>query len=88
VTTVIRCLALANGEPGPSGQFLEKYDVTSGFSEWTPNLERAQRFETRGEAVAMWQSVLPSQPTRPWDGKPNRPLTAFTCEFVDVETLT
>jgi hypothetical protein len=42
----------------------------------TGELEHATRYTTT-EAFELWRSVDPRNPTRA-DGKPNRPLTAFT----------
>ena len=74
------------GQPVPSvGQFLRHYDPDfnhgNGHAEWTPHLSFAQRFETKEEAWALWQAVPRDKPTRP-DGRPNRPLTAFTISIV------
>lgn len=80
---VIRCLGLANGTPGPRGQYLQSYDNETGESVWTGEMDKALVL-TSGNALALYRSVLPSQPIRPWDGKPNRPLTAFSVEFVPV----
>jgi hypothetical protein len=42
----------------------------------TPRVQDATRF-TGYDALELWRAVDPRQPTRP-DGRPNRPLTAFT----------
>lgn len=81
--TVIRCISLANGEPGPAGQYLSEYDTETGISVWDPDPAKAMTFNDRGDAFEFYLSVLPSQPRRP-SGEPNRPLTAFT---VQVATL-
>lgn len=41
----------------------------------------AIRFAGPSEALNMWQSQSSTMPIRPEDGKPNRPLTAFTIEL-------
>lgn len=51
----------------------------------TDDIRKAMRFETPTAAFSVWKSVSPNLPTRP-DGKPNRPLTAFTAEVVPVPT--
>ncbi len=43
----------------------------------TPDREKAKVFETFEQAHACWTQVCEREPVRP-DGKPNRPLTAFT----------
>lgn len=78
---LMRCHGLANGQPGPRGQFLKAYDASTGESEWTDEVTDARVFATKAEAMKLYRSVLPSQPVRPWDGRPNRPLTAFTVEI-------
>lgn len=90
---VIKCVA----KPGisvhpsvgsPAGLYLRSYDPEyaggRGHADWTANIHDALRFETPGEAWMLWRK----QPfTRPWreDGRPNRPLTAFTIELIDEE---
>jgi hypothetical protein len=84
---VIRCVGLAtNPWQGPRGQFLMTYHP-SGFSEWTSDVQRAMTFESHGAAIALYRSTHPTQPTRE-DGRPNRPLTAFTVEVVEKAQLT
>lgn len=65
------------------GQYLLSYDLDArrgrGSSEWTPDIGEALRFPSATQAMDVWQSVSPSNPVRD-DGKPNRPLTAFTVE--------
>lgn len=61
--------------------FLASYDpeANGGQGEmiWTTNREDAMTFESVKDAVALYRSVPKSAPIR-LDGKPNRPLTAFT----------
>jgi hypothetical protein len=78
---LMRCVSLANGEPGPSGQFLKSFDPQTGFSEWTFEMSDAMQFATQAEAWDTWRTVHAKDPVRSWDGQPNRPLTAFTVEI-------
>lgn len=88
---VIRCIGLAgraltiNGVPAPKGQFLESYDAEArrgmGFAEWTKDLGQAMVFVTSHAALKCWTQVPEARPTRA-DGKPNKPLTAFTVEVL------
>lgn len=39
------------------------------------DVARARRFATAAEALEFWRQT--GVGVRPWDGKPNRPLTAF-----------
>lgn len=75
---VMLCVCLANGEDGPAGQYLAEYDNQTGESAWTDDLAKAMRFEDGPAALECWRQVHARDPVRPWDGKPNRPLTAFT----------
>jgi hypothetical protein len=81
MSKIIKCVMLANGDPGPAGQYLASYDQETGESVWTLDKDMAKPFPGALEAIEFWRQVLPSQPVRPWDGKPNRPLTAFTIEI-------
>jgi hypothetical protein len=80
---VIRCLELANGAPGPRNQFLAKYDPKTGHSTWTLDKAKAMKFAGPAEAFMLWNSVHEREPVRAHDGKPNKPLTAFTIEIED-----
>ena len=43
----------------------------------TSNIAEARRFEN-GEEFEEWRTISNVQKTRPWDGRPNRPLTGIT----------
>lgn len=45
--------------------------------ESTDDKETAMQFDNAMDALEFWKSVNPNYPVRP-DGKPNRPLTAYT----------
>lgn len=93
---IIRIIGLVNGKPTHhDGRYLKAYDpewldktVPDGILmrcirtfETTNSTRDALQFSTYNEALACWKKVSPNRPVRP-DGKPNRPLTAFTCEIV------
>lgn len=89
MTFIIRCQGVASRvgpDPtrGPVNQFLKQYEVMSGLSDWTFDPNEAMKFRTMTLAIQMWRAILPTDPVRA-DGKPNRPLTAFTVEFVPLE---
>jgi hypothetical protein len=88
---VIRIISLINGGTSPfDGQWVVEYDPGRGGIEpgtgtpmlchlvTTPLIAEAARYDAV-EAVKVWLAVDPEHPVRP-DGKPNRPLTAFTVE--------
>lgn len=73
-----------NVETKFDGKYVNYYDPTytptNGFYDGgmltvTENIEKARRFKTPKEALDYcWQE----HGVRPWDGKPNRPLTAYS----------
>jgi hypothetical protein len=83
---VLRCLGLvgavhAAAGPPPLGAYLVRYDPEAhdgrGDSEWSPDPAHAQRFADVRAALDTLRAVPRCRPRRP-DGKPNRPLMAFT----------
>lgn len=70
------------------GQYLYRYDPEyangAGDAVTTDDPTKAARFANAGDAFECWRSVPRSLPQRP-DGKPNRPLTAFTIEVVEYD---
>lgn len=50
-----------------------------GAVEFTDDPARALRFPDAGAALRFWRAQSTVVPLRP-DGRPNRPLTAFTCD--------
>lgn len=51
-----------------------------GATRLTIHRDRAKRFPSFIDASAAWNTVSKRCPLRP-DGRPNKPLTAFTVEF-------
>jgi hypothetical protein len=89
VSVFLICRGYANGMPCPfDGMYLERYnpngDERRGLGRWTKDKADAKRFATKGEAFELWRAVRTVDPVRPWDGKPNRPLTAFNVEITEV----
>lgn len=94
---VIVCVGLAGGvispteRDAPTGAYLKSYNPEAfdgqGFAEWTHEPKDAKVFSNLTEAHACWTQVPNSRPLRP-DGKPNRPLTAFSVQItlLDEET--
>lgn len=46
--------------------------------------DQARRFPDAGAALTYWKRPSTVHPVRSTDGKPNRPLTAYTVELVTV----
>lgn len=94
---VIRLWGLVDGTPtGFEGQFLVEYDPDRpghdphgrpmlAHVRTTPHVGAALTFPTGVEAWACWRQQSTRWPHRP-DGRPNRPLTAFTIEVVSQAT--
>lgn len=63
--------------------WVEAYDIEAfggrGTATLTNDPAKALRFPTAVEAMAAWTAVSRTRPVR-GDGKPNRPLTAYTIE--------
>jgi hypothetical protein len=92
MSAVIRIESLVAGGTTPfDGQYVAEYDPSragvspEGFPMLchlvtTPDIEKALQFEDGVAAAEAWKAVDSKQPVR-GDGKPNRPLTAFTVEI-------
>jgi hypothetical protein len=69
------------------GTYVQEYDpdAFSGMGELTAthDLQKAKRFASAGEAMEFYRQQSKSHPLRN-DGKPNRPLTAYT---VSIESI-
>jgi hypothetical protein len=63
------------------GDYLAWYDVEAyggrGADRWTADVSKAIRFPTFEAAMELWRTQSKRRPYRP-DGKPNRPLTAYS----------
>lgn len=91
---IIKCIGLAGEviavttDKAPDGMYLAGYDVEAfegrGTSSWTENRFDAMLFADHKTAFEIWRKQSETLPLRP-DGKPNRPLTAFT---VEIESIT
>lgn len=89
MTLVMKIEGLATGQRTPfDGQYLKEYDPDRGGTDTqgqaviahvvtTPNRDEAMRFTDAAHLHRVWTQVPAADPVRP-DGKPNRPLTAFT----------
>lgn len=70
----------------PDGSWLATYADTPdgrGHAVWTTDAAKALRFDSAGAALDFWRQQSVAVPRR-YDGKANRPLTAFTVEIEKV----
>lgn len=58
---------------------LKAFDPDTGWTEWTGDPRLARRFNTALDVLELWRTQSRTHPIR-LDGKPNRPLTAYTVE--------
>jgi hypothetical protein len=84
---LLKCEGFANNADCPfEGQFLQWFDpnapLTGQIGGWTRDMSKAKVFVTTSEALEYWRQprTIDNQ-IRP-DGKPNRPLTAFSVSIV------
>lgn len=82
---IIRIEAHVRGTPHPAvGEYVKWYSPSghrgAGKLITTPHRERAKRYPSKIAALEEYRAI---SCTHPWrrDGKPNRPLTAFTVEI-------
>lgn len=70
------------------GRLVEDCDVDAmdgiGLVHFTHFESRAKKFASAAEAMRFWRRQSTVRPIRP-DGKPNRPLTAFSCTLEQLE---
>ena len=75
---------------GDSEGWLQSYDLEAddgrGRVTLTAKREDAMTFDDAGAALKAYKSSPKCHPIREIDGKPNRPLTAFTAQIVRVDT--
>lgn len=93
---VMKSMGLA-GWPsdGSEGQYLRAYNPNGGppqhpgrgLIEWTADINEAIWFPDLAAGMAEWKRQSTNVPLRP-DGRPNRPLTAYTVTFVSPTSQT
>lgn len=70
---------------GSVGYYLVRYDPDGmegfGLAEWSPDIAKALHFPTAVDVIQCWRQRSTVRPARD-DGKPNRPLTAYSIEPV------
>lgn len=88
---VVRVIGRADGGKTPhDGRYVAAWSPNTSAGVLvlasTPDLAKARRF-TRKEAYCEWREVSRVEPRRPWDGRPNRPLTGITIELVGIKLV-
>jgi hypothetical protein len=92
VIKIIELVGVANPLSSPDsmrpGEFLCSFDPDAyggiGRAESTPDVEQALKFADAKDAYECWRKQSTVRPLRD-DGKPNRPLTAYTVEIQQLE---
>lgn len=91
MATVIKLYGLINGTPTQhDNEYVVDYSPEAANEPdeilliTTPDKDKATRFNTLEDALACYRHVDKRYPVRR-DGRPNRPLTAFTAEFETIE---
>ena len=82
MTVLLRIVGGANGAPCPeAGCYVRRYSADGyggrGCLLLTPQVEHAHHYPSFIDALEEWRRVSATHPVRK-DGKPNRPLSAFT----------
>jgi hypothetical protein len=85
----MRCIALEGTSLNPgddfAGHLLASFDPDfgggRGVATWTTNRAEAMRFRSVKEGYDVWKTQSMLMPVRA-DGMANRPLTAYSVEFV------
>lgn len=85
--TLLQILSRADGLPsGVDGQYVKSYtaDGNEGRGDLvlTRHRGQAKRYPSKLAAMSEWKRVSSTHPTRD-DGRPNRPLTAFTVTVIE-----
>lgn len=80
---VMQIVGLARGGESPNdGAYVLSFDANArggrGELRVTRDRGRAMTFPSDKEAMAFWRQQSRVMPLRPYDGKPNRPLTAYS----------
>lgn len=70
------------------GPYLQWFDVNArgglGDDRWTDDVKQALKFDTFLDAANAWKTTSRKRPFRD-DGKPNRPLTAYSVSIERID---
>jgi hypothetical protein len=88
---VLRAVGFANGTECPFvGQYLQYFDHEAndgrGYADFTFNKDLAMKFQDMKAALQFWQKIPACRSLRD-DGKPNRPMTCVTMEFLKLDKI-
>jgi hypothetical protein len=74
------------GLPDPAylGSYDPRYRGGRGRASLTSDVSKALRYDSAEAVLRAWRAVNPERPTRE-DGRPNRPLTAYTITPEEVQ---
>jgi hypothetical protein len=82
---IVEIVGAADGRPTPhDGRYVVAWSPHTMAGDLkltsTDDITKARRFSVL-EAMSEWRAISRVQATRPWDGKPNRPLTGITIQI-------
>lgn len=85
-TCIVRVVGRADGGQTPhDGRYVVNWNphTAAGILELTStdNIEEARHFPWP-EVFDEWKAISGVEPKRPWDGRPNRPLTGVHIEII------
>jgi hypothetical protein len=87
MSIIVKIIGTWDTETPHDGRYLVSWNSDTRYGDLhcvsTDNWEHAKLFINHAEVMSEWSKVSVIDPKRP-DGKPNRPLTALTFEFVVV----
>jgi len=86
---VVKVICAADGSPTPhDGRYVVAWNphTEAGTLELSSTTDpaKAHQFASKGHALLEWQTQSVVQPLRPWDHRPNRPLTGVHCEIMPI----
>jgi hypothetical protein len=89
MAVAVKVIGSADGGKNPhAGKFVAAWNphTRAGTLELssTTDPKRALTFAAVEEALIEWNTVSRVQTVRPWDNRPNKPLTGVTVELVDL----
>jgi hypothetical protein len=87
---LIKLVGFVGGHHPLLGQYVVTFDPAirrdgTILLQTTGDPKKATVYADNGAAWELWLAVSPNQPVRRYDGKPNRPMTAFTVKMVPLE---